>query len=449
MDLQRSVGFAFIVLSWYPGRALASPDKIVQKDYATLPGMKVFWDGKPMNEFDLLFIDPLKMSMGAISQDGYTLLQCALGTDAAGYSPLANPGYAAATPLQRQQNANRNHRLFACIMNYILSTTPIYILLMQTFVNDGISALRMIQQFGRLPWTSIQLRKMESFWDELSLLGLKIAITSYSLFLLSHRIQTEGRRLGKTNAQMKTKFCQALPQQAAFMRSQQIANRTHIGYVIPANYPAYYPPALRGTPHPNAGECDMNALPKFLHEDWNTLIRDDVFKALRSRPNVHEVSEFEFTEEEVSLIKHDRVLEDTSCNYCGGAGHGTETELPDGTIVVCPRKSLGFPPVKKGSNKKPFVKPPSKKILEPKPTMKGRDPLNKKFRKLTKKFGPQKAKRIMQLLESQHDTDTSEDEHNDTTEETDTVSECSEDKSDGTESEIDEADLIASLTCKD
>ena len=65
----------------------------IHADYDIVPGMKVVWDGIPINDFLEEFMRPLDMGLGQIVQDGFSLLSCIRGSDAAGYDPLT------ATPL--------------------------------------------------------------------------------------------------------------------------------------------------------------------------------------------------------------------------------------------------------------------------------------------------------------------------------------------------------------
>ena len=66
--------------------------------------MKNVWDGIPINEFVEEFIRPLDMELGQIVQDGFSLLSCIRGSDAAGYNPLtAQPHFAVANAQQRNQ----------------------------------------------------------------------------------------------------------------------------------------------------------------------------------------------------------------------------------------------------------------------------------------------------------------------------------------------------------
>ena len=124
----------------------------IHADYDIVPGMKVVWDGIPINDFLEEFMRPLDMGLGQIVQDGFSLLSCIRGSDAAGYDPLtANPHFAVASQQQRNQHNERNKRAYACIMNRIDPLCEIYYEMM-SFNNDGIGAYDFIARAGDLPY---------------------------------------------------------------------------------------------------------------------------------------------------------------------------------------------------------------------------------------------------------------------------------------------------------
>ena len=70
----------------------------IQADYDIVPGMKITWDGIPINDFLQEFMRPLDMGLGQVVQDGFSLLSCIRGSDSAGYDPLtAQPHFAVAS----------------------------------------------------------------------------------------------------------------------------------------------------------------------------------------------------------------------------------------------------------------------------------------------------------------------------------------------------------------
>ena len=86
--------FLFVMAS--PTGVLASPNPNVNSDYNKLPALeyaKIKWDGIPSFEFIEHFFNPLRMALGAISENGSTLLKTAIGLDAGGTQLGANPHY--------------------------------------------------------------------------------------------------------------------------------------------------------------------------------------------------------------------------------------------------------------------------------------------------------------------------------------------------------------------
>ena len=154
-----------------PAKSMNNPN--VQKDYAELPAMgKASWDGIPMLEFTEKFFDPLCMALGSVSENGATLLSAAFGNDPGGRGPQADPHFNVASAQIRQNSANRGRRLFACILNYILASSWLFYYLQTNFRNDGVAAFRYIRAYGRLVYTSGQLRKFENEWDHLTIRSL-------------------------------------------------------------------------------------------------------------------------------------------------------------------------------------------------------------------------------------------------------------------------------------
>ena len=134
---------AFLLVMASPMRvnAVGSPtNPNINPDYNKLWSLekaKVSWNGIPQYDFRENFLDPLHMAIGAISENGATLQKTALGTDPGGMAITANPHFAVASPQIREQSANRNYRLFACIMNYISPASYVYRYLRTHFTNNG------------------------------------------------------------------------------------------------------------------------------------------------------------------------------------------------------------------------------------------------------------------------------------------------------------------------
>ena len=62
-------------ISFYMVPSVAGANNLVQKDYDILPAMgKNIWDGIPSPMFTIEFFDPLLNAIGAVSENGATLL---------------------------------------------------------------------------------------------------------------------------------------------------------------------------------------------------------------------------------------------------------------------------------------------------------------------------------------------------------------------------------------
>ena len=78
--------FLFVMASPMRVSATQSPtNPNINPDYNKLPALdngKIKWDGIPSFEFMETFFNPLRMALGAISENGSTLLKTAMGIDA-------------------------------------------------------------------------------------------------------------------------------------------------------------------------------------------------------------------------------------------------------------------------------------------------------------------------------------------------------------------------------
>ena len=324
----------------------ATDNPNVQKDYAELPAMgKTFWDGLPSPDFMESFFNVLSSSLGSISENGSTLLATALRRDAGGIGMQANPHFNVATAQVRSQSANRNKRLFSCILNYINPRSWVYIYVLTNFANDGIAAYQYIRVYGLIAYTDTQIRIFENEWDDLTIASLALRITTMTLFVLAERIHSLARKIRKSNAQMKRKFLEALPTQCAHFKSHYMNDMVHNGYAFPANYPAYYPAHLAGQPHPFAGQPDINSLARKMYSEWIDLIASGAWakvpKGLLTRTEALDIND---PEEDADTLctpcETSKVTSTTKCRACGGSGHCEVTTLPSGQVVTCASKLL-------------------------------------------------------------------------------------------------------------
>ena len=343
VNMQRAVLFNMVLST----AVAVNPN--VQKDYAELPAMgRASWDGIPSTTFIEKFFEPLCMALGSVSENANTLLSTAYTSDAGGVGPRANPHYNAASPQVRQQSQNRNFRLFACIMNYIIPTSFIYYMLMRDFRNDGIAVFRHIRAYGRLAYTSVETRRLENSWDDWNIRSaFGSNLTPVTLMKAAAEINFMTTKLpNKTPMDAKKKFLDALPHELQHLQSQHTQNVNHAGYAYPANYPAYYPANLALQPHPLAGQPDIHALALIIHEEWVTKLAT---KQIKSTPKGYvamvndkgqDVCVDVDTKEVVLSIDSAELTADSECTTCGGKWHYA-TQTHNGETVVCAAKAIG------------------------------------------------------------------------------------------------------------
>ena len=235
----------------------------LQKDYTVLPGMKV-WNGVPYHDFRRVWFAALIVALGSIFQEGWTLIQVARDQDLGG---PANPGTAG----QNASSNNRNMRLFHSILNYIDSSCDLYRRVWSTFNNDGRGLYNYLWVFGHLPYTRREITDLEAIWKDASVLNLRIVHDEETVFKWKSWCMTEGDKRNKNLIEIRDKFLEGLPDYfniVVIRERNSTANGGAGRFVHPAHYPAHYPTALAGTPHPNAGEPDMDALATNFNIEW-------------------------------------------------------------------------------------------------------------------------------------------------------------------------------------
>ena len=99
----------------------------LQKDYNYLPGVKR-WNGIPYHEFITVWWVALVIALGAIVQDGVTLLETAEGND---------PNASSSDATEVRRFTARNSRVFACIANYLEPDCRPLTIANAEFPNDG------------------------------------------------------------------------------------------------------------------------------------------------------------------------------------------------------------------------------------------------------------------------------------------------------------------------
>ena len=232
------------------------------------------WNGVPRRDFRHLWFASLIVALGAIFQDGWTLLQTARDEDLGGPTnpPPAGVPNAATTVRQSQ---NRNHRLFHSILKYIDKTSSVYKLATTHFNQDGRGLFNYLWTYGYKAPTTKQVQKKEAVWKDASVASLRIRIDEDTPQTWKEWCMDHGSRIGKTLAQIRTKYLEGPSDQfdvVVVPERSSLVNGGAGNYVYPVNYPAHYPAALAGTAHPNAGEPDLDTLAQFLSGVWVDMI---------------------------------------------------------------------------------------------------------------------------------------------------------------------------------
>ena len=88
----------------------------------------------------------------------------------------------------------------------------------------------------------------------------------------ANKVYELGHKLGKSNEEMRDAFLGGFPE--AFDHQTRSINDTIDNYMFPPNYAAHFG-RLAGTPHPHAGEPDINEIAKALIDEWSSFILHD------------------------------------------------------------------------------------------------------------------------------------------------------------------------------
>ena len=112
---------------------------------------------------------------------------------------------------------------------------------------------------------------MEAEWKDASISTLKIPHDIETVFKWKSWVVTEGEKRGKTLSEIRDKFLDGFPESfniVVIPERNSTANAGVGNFVHPINYPAHYPAALAGQPHPNADEPDMDAMAANFNITW-------------------------------------------------------------------------------------------------------------------------------------------------------------------------------------
>ena len=325
--------FAFIPM-------VAAPNPNQQKDYDVLPGMRR-WNGIPFHDFATTWWIALGVALGSIAQDGWTLLQTAQGVD------VGAPGQGG-NAQQQQQSVNRNVRLFNCILNYIESTSSLYRYAVAGFALDGRGLYQYIAVYGILPYSPEELQAMEAEWEEANMAKVGIDFVPDAPFLWGEWVKNMQRKLGKTNAQARTKYLRGFPSSFNLVIVPEQMAPGAGNYVFPAVFPAHHPNA--GNADPLAGQPDLHAMALAFYPTWANMIQLGQIRpvprgmAHKVDANCEECSDSE--DEMANQVKRmtAQQLMRIVCLACGGIGHfarsGANKCLTLINGVVVPKEDL-------------------------------------------------------------------------------------------------------------
>ena len=259
---------------------VAPRDSAANRDdnYHVLPGMTE-WNGVPRRDFRRIWFASLVVALGAIFQDGWTLLQTARDEDAGG---PGNPGVGANAATAQRQSQNRNHRLFMSILKYIDKLSSVYKMATNHFNHDGRGLFNYLWTFGHKPYTLKQNQKRENVWKDASIMALRIPIDEDTPQVWKEWCVEHGTRINKTLADIRTKYLEGFPASFDVVIMPERASLANAGmgnYVLPNVYPAHFPAHLAGNAHPQAGQPDLDTLAAYLSTVWVDMMLQDKIKA--------------------------------------------------------------------------------------------------------------------------------------------------------------------------
>ena len=183
--------------------AIAVDPQAQKNQWNVLTGVTM-WNGKPQHEFRINWFHLLCGALGAIVQEGWTLLQTARNQDLG--SP-GNPG----TPQDARKSTNRNVRLYHCIANYIDKSCSIYRDAQLLFPDDGRALFNYIWHKGERAFTARQQIRREAKWKDASISALAIPIDEDTPITWKEWCLTEGRKLGKNLLEIRDKYLEGFP----------------------------------------------------------------------------------------------------------------------------------------------------------------------------------------------------------------------------------------------
>ena len=308
----------------------------LQKDVYDVPSLtksNFKWNGYPSFDFVETIRFPLEAGLGTVSYKDATLLARAKDRDPGGNFGI--PNALAAPPNIQQEKVVRDERLFFTICNYLEPNCHIYRVLMRDFNGSGMAAFNFVIANGLLALPPKERKKRENEWDDLTMQNQHCAYSMDGYFKWLYNVVERGQKLGKPQADVKTKFIDGLPDQ--FFSAQKLSMRSDATMVFPATYGALpiwspYPAAMGANPHPAAGAPFPERLARAYVTEWYTAIQG--IAPTPPRGMVREVIEIDT----VNMIGSKEIQEakgQVKCFKCGGFWHTARCQLSNGDIAIC------------------------------------------------------------------------------------------------------------------
>ena len=111
---------------------------------------------------------------------------------------------------------------------------------------------------------------MEAEWDEADMTKVGINFTPNAPFEWGEWVKDMQRKLGKTNAQARTKYLRGFPSSFNIVIVPEQMAPGNGNYVFPANFPGHHPNA--GNPDPLGGQPDLHAMALAFYPTWANMI---------------------------------------------------------------------------------------------------------------------------------------------------------------------------------
>lgn len=352
------------------------------------------YNGMPQVDFTEKTLAVLKNGLGAIADREASLLDNVLRNDPGGTGPLANPAFGAAPADVRERQRLRSKRSFAVIMNYIEPKSWLFKYAMRVMNNDGPDLFEYLIVHGTISTPRRVKKSRDEYWQSLTFDNEKLTRHPESLFKWVYIVMEIGRKCSpsKSPVQIRDKFLDGMP--AFFESTTQVYKNEPNKYQVPANYPPHAPSALRGTPHPDAGEPDVERQARAMYEEWVSKLSGDI----SSRGNMNQTRAFAFAatipdhrdEPDQAFILTTDINSEMRCFICGGYGHLATQTTPDGQVIECPTKAMMTqPPV--GSKGDKEIKAMRDQVKDLKKKNKGLEKVVKSFSGIFRKGNKKQA----------------------------------------------------------